>query len=229
MARPSMGVPTADASPAEVVSRVMSALDEHDWAGVVSLVDPDDITRFAAEQIEDARDAEAVPTFYDKVLGERSSLQRADAERFLEREADQRGERRERIARMYGGRGTAAELAELSPQEILRFWLAASELTREVRRACEEAGVPSEAIGALVASLTPRSVRKILGSVAEGDDREHVVYRERFAAEASDEDGVIRLTTLRRTSAGWRMLVDPNLMGRSDQWVVVTPAESSET
>lgn len=101
----------------------------------------------------------------------------------------------ERIFAEWGVRDTH-ELESLPDAELFGRWMHAFSLEARARMLSGEPGPP------------PSIRRVILGSVQEGEDLAHVLYREMV------KDGsALRITTLRRTSGGWKLKVDHDLFG----------------
>jgi hypothetical protein len=90
------------------------------------------------------------------------------------------------------------ELEALSDQELFGRWMHA--FTLEARsRAVFGQGEP----------ISPPVVQRVvLGSVREGNDLAHVVYREIVGRGTA-----LRITTLRLTPDGWKLTVDHDLLG----------------
>jgi hypothetical protein len=109
--------------------------------------------------------------------------------KYFERQPDA-----QRVLTEWGAR-SAAELEALPDEELFARWLQAFSLTARWRAA----GKPGE----------PPTVRRVvLGSVREGDDVAHVVYRELVGSGTA-----LRIATLRFTADGWKLKVDHDLFG----------------
>lgn len=87
----------------------------------------------------------------------------------------------------------AAEAESLSDADLFARWMEAF----SARTPSAEPQAPPPAVH-----------RALLGSVHEGEETAHVVYRE-FIRNGS----ALRITTLRRTPQGWKLKVDHNLLG----------------
>lgn len=102
----------------------------------------------------------------------------------------------ERIFAEWGARDTTG-LEPLQDAELFARWIHAFSLEARARMLSEEPGAP------------PPSIRRVvLGSVQEGEDMAHVLYREMVR-----DGSALRITTLRRTSGGWKLKVDQDLFG----------------
>lgn len=96
------------------------------------------------------------------------------------------------------GAGDAAQLELLPDEELFGRWMQAFSLQARSRMAFGPAEPPP----------APTVRRVVLGSVPEGDDLAHVVYREIVGSGRA-----LRIVTLRRTADGWKMGVDHDLLG----------------
>lgn len=212
----------ADSAPADVVRRVVAALDARAWADVAALVDPEELRRFAEDEVAELRRLETEGSVAD-AMRERSTLAPEVLERFARGEAESRQRRRARFAQVYG-RSASAELARLTPEALFLLWLAASDPEEQMRRSAVhmERAHPGFTHAALAAA--PRIVREVAGTEYVGSDRARVTYREWIGAREAGAE-TLRTTELRRTSAGWRIRVDPELMGHASLWTVVIPPE----
>jgi hypothetical protein len=97
----------------------------------------------------------------------------------------------------WGARNTS-ELEVLPDEVLFARWMQAFTLEARLRMTC----------GADRAPPPPPVRRVVLGSVREGDDLAHVVYREMVGAGTA-----LRIATLRLTPDGWRVRVDHDLLG----------------
>lgn len=105
---------------------------------------------------------------------------------------------REIIFRQWGAEN-AEELEALDDEQLFARWMAATSVEGRRRVALNVHEVPS----------TPPVRRVIVGEVHENDDIAHVVYREIV----SPGHDAVRVVTLSRTEAGWRVGIDTNLLG----------------
>lgn len=94
------------------------------------------------------------------------------------------------------------ELEGLSDADLFERWLRAFSLEARMRIGFLPDHVPPP----------PRIRRTVLGGVREGDSLAHVLYRE-AAAGPGAQPGSVRIATLRRTGAGWRLGMDYDLLG----------------
>jgi hypothetical protein len=91
----------------------------------------------------------------------------------------------------------ASELEPLADEELFARWMQAFTLEARMRVSLGTSD-----------TVPPIVERVVLGSVREGDDRAHVVYREIVGTGTA-----LRIATLRLTSDGWRVGVDYDLLG----------------
>lgn len=88
------------------------------------------------------------------------------------------------------------ELESLPDAELFGRWMHAFSLEARSRMLSGESGPP------------PPSIRRVvLGTVQEGEELAHVLYREMVR-----DGSALRTTTLRRTSGGWKLKVDHDLL-----------------
>jgi hypothetical protein len=96
------------------------------------------------------------------------------------------------------GAASIEELEALAPGELFARWLQAFSPGARLRG---ELGSK--------APFPPPIERSVLGSVAEGDDVAHVVYRERTGS----RHGNVRVATVRRRGSEWLLSIDYELLG----------------
>lgn len=212
----------ADSTPTAVVQRVFDALDAKRWGEVVALVDPSELERFAAEQVEAVRRSETAPSVVEMLRG-RSSLAPEVLDRHALAEEASRRDRRARLAQLYGGRSTSQEVAQLTPEALFLLWLAGSDPAERIRQAAAQVEQEHPGFTEAVLQGTPYFRREIVRTEYPRADLARVTYREWFAARNADDtpDAELRVATLRRTVAGWRMEVDAELMGHTSFAAVV--------
>lgn len=211
-----------DSTPADVVQLVVDALDARRWHAVVPLVDEEDLKRFAADQVSEMRRLETEPSVADQLRG-RSGVAPEVVDRIAQSEVERRREGRARLARLYGGRSTSEELAQLAPESLFVLWLAGSDPAEQVRRSVAHLEGVHPGFTRAAQRTTPRLSREIVRTEYEDASRARVRYKEWIGTEAGD--AVFHVANLRRTSHGWRIQVDPELMGHASLWVVVEPAD----
>lgn len=212
----------ADSTPADVVQRVIDALDARRWEAVVPLVDREDLERFAAEQVAEMHRLETEPSVADKLRG-RSSLAPEVVDRIAKTEMERRRDGRARFAQMYGGRSTSEELAQLAPESLFVLWLAGADPAEQVRRSVAHLEGVHPGFASAAQRTIPRLSREIVSTEYEDTNRARVTYKVWVGDEA--EDAVFHVVNLRRTSHGWRVQVNPELMGHASLWVVVEPSD----
>jgi hypothetical protein len=97
----------------------------------------------------------------------------------------------------WGARSTS-ELEVLPDEDLFGRWMHAFALE-----------VGSGVVAGQAESTSPPAVQRVvLGSVREGDNLAHVVYREKVGRGTA-----LRIATLRLTGDGWRLRVDHDLLG----------------
>jgi hypothetical protein len=104
----------------------------------------------------------------------------------------------DRIFAEWGAHDTS-ELELLPDAALFERWMKAFTLDARMRVAFGQTGPPAP----------PGVQRVVLGSVREGDDLAHVVYREIVAGGGS----ALRIATLRLAADGWKLRVDHDLLG----------------
>jgi hypothetical protein len=103
----------------------------------------------------------------------------------------------DRVLAEWGVR-TTAELGSLPDLELFGRWMEAFGLEARSRVAYGVAEPPP----------SPTVMRVVLGSVREGAELAHVVYREIVGSGSA-----LRIVTLRMTPGGWKLSVDYDLLG----------------
>jgi hypothetical protein len=214
-------VPT-DTTPADVVERVIRALEAKRWADVAALVAPEDVERFLEDQVAELRELETERNVAD-ALRQRSSLSPEVLARYARDEVETRRARRARFAEIYEGRDTSAELARLGPEALFLLWLAASDPDEQFRRSVMHVERMHPGFTSSALQTAPAIRREIVRTEYEGTDVAHVTYREWLGG--NTEEGILHVTRLRRIGGAWRMGVDAEMMGHASLWVVVEPAD----
>ncbi len=212
-----------DSTPADVVQRIFDSLDAKRWDAVAALADPEDVQRFAAEQVAELRRLETELSAVD-VLREKSSLAPEVLERYARNEEESRTERRARFARLFGGRSTSRELAQLTPDALLLLWLAASDPAEQVRQSAAHIERAHPGFTRTVLETPPRISREIAHTEHVRSEVALVTYVE-WLGDRHASNEILRVAELRRTAAGWRMRVDPELMGHASLWTVVVSTD----
>lgn len=103
-----------------------------------------------------------------------------------------------------------SELEPLGEEELFARWMQAFTLQARMRTSLGSNDL-----------LPPPVERVVLGSVREGEDRAHVVYRENVGTGTA-----LRIATLRLTNAGWKVGVDPDLLGTASLHFAPLPPRS---
>ena len=207
--------PDATRSAEEVAAEAFRAVSEGRWAELVSLLCPADVERFAADRVEAWSEPDASPAITVEWL---RSVQPEMPEEVAEYQVEQMRKHHHRsLARLSAelGVASAAELAALSPTEVLTRYFQSSNPAAHFHSALAESGDVVPAGLSLDEALRPRY--EILGAVAEGDSLAHVVYRVRVGAEEDAEAGpfvlpFVKVATVRRTPDGWRLRLSHDLL-----------------
>lgn len=165
---------------ADVARRFCIALDHGDWLAITALTDPEWLRDFADERLEHARTLErdSERQEYAGPPDAPPEVRRWLAERMYS------GLALSSLAEDFAGVETAAELETMTPQQIA-----------------------AGALQGLFGRVRGEIARTWLGVVDEGTDRAHAVYRVRFPS-VPDDEGSVAIVSMRRTSAGWRVLWD---------------------
>jgi hypothetical protein len=99
----------------------------------------------------------------------------------------------------------AEELGRCGIEDLFARWLRASAPDAKFR----------VAHGDGAASDGPALHRQVIGTVYEGEELAHVVYRDKWTGQ-DRSPGTLRIATVRRTPAGWRMRIDHGLLSHAN-------------
>lgn len=187
-------------TPESLLRDALHARDEWRYADVVAMVDPNALREcfsFYCE-VTRPRTLESFAAQYPELAGD--ELARSFA-RWLQMTPDPE----QMIAQQVADVSTHAELIVLTPESFLERHLTACDDRFDIVRRMRKRGwvVPDKLLS------TPPGVRyDIIGSVRDGDDYAHVLYRVAGKDPLGVQRGEIELESVRRQADGsWRLLV----------------------
>lgn len=215
-------------SPEAVARAVFAALEARQYEAVAPFIDPESLAQFHESALDAARSRERPIRLTVEDLKRYNpempdTVAEYQVQQFTRREADTRSW----LAGDYAGVETLEQMRALSLEQLFGRWLEAQAPEYRMRQAMRESRNP-----ALEADLLPETLRirrQVLGEVREGENLAHVVHRFRWEAGSELEpDGEVRVTTLHRTPAGWRMIWSPEFLGTSNWSFGLSETDSQE-
>jgi hypothetical protein len=185
---------------AERIARAaIAALDEMRWLDAAQLVHPDTLERFRAMTLDHARAREASRQHAAEVSWPDDMPPEVVAWHEAQR---QRAEDEGRLIRVVDpGLAPLGELEALTAEELFARHIESRDVRAQMLHAAAAQGreLPPDA-----PHMTEPWVRRtIVGSVADGGDEVHVLYRARQAE--SRTGSTVLAMTLRRAAGGWRI------------------------
>ncbi|HEY2854870.1 MAG TPA: hypothetical protein VGJ18_18570 [Gemmatimonadaceae bacterium] len=173
-------------SPTDVADSAFGALARKDWAHLATLVDSQRLVEFQAREIQ-----ELVAMLALQKMRRANNSQSAGMVVLSLGDSNVASARNERVDIMKG-RPTIGQLQRMSPPEFFRHW-------------CEAAYVSP--------SPSDIRVRQYLGTVFEGEDLAHVLYR--FSTFTLDQPMQVMRMPLRYSDGHWRIMLNEEIGGMS--------------
>lgn len=198
----SVATEARELSPEEVVQTVFDLVEADRFAEVAAYVVPDQLEELRWATIRTCDDNANHPRMTaEEYRRHDPDLPPAVAEYYASREVGRPPG--ETISDSFAGVGSVEELKSLSPPQLMEAWLKARDIRFVLARHAERLGVtvPPE-------TLSPDRARVLLGVVRDGD-RAHAVFR----LSGDDDDAPVKVVSLVRTPAGWRMRMDHDFLG----------------
>jgi hypothetical protein len=216
--------------PVEVISDSIAALNKEDWQAFTDLCDPVSVRRFKRQLVEQFTEVGPRNSWTaEDFLSAFPDMPRSVAE-YRAAEVERQRHPEERLKLEIRNVDSVEELKSLEPSEVLIRWLqtrSPHEFWAEVAESWKEKGENSWGCGESLSRYT------ILGSVRDGPEISHVVFRHDWADSVtidqpedwdttipSDERALSRLleersphaVTCRKQGDGsWRIVADRNL------------------
>lgn len=220
--------------PSQVAAEAFRAIEQGRWEDLASLVDPADVQRFRDEQVRLWTEPRLLPTItVEQLRRHEPEMPQAVAEYQAEQFQKRQQEFTTRISAEFAGVDSPAQLESLSAIELLARHLQARSPEARVRALLAMQGRTLPAELSREAMLGPHYA--VIGSVAEGESLAHVVYRMQVGpvpdAGGMDQEWMeapLRVASLKRTPAGWRLKLTHDLFGLEGWGAVgVDPDEAS--
>jgi hypothetical protein len=224
----SKSVGEARTSASDVVRAVVAALEGERWAEVVPFVRPDALREYRDTEVRRLVWMEQrAPRTPEQIRAEQPWVTPEVATFYAEQERTHTAASLP-AERAQWGVTSFRDLQALSPAAFFVRYLAASTPAARMRMALAVSHNPPRDVAGAVRSAEAGSRRSwvVLGEVAEGTDKAHVVYRERMAASGIEggHAGEVRLTTLDYADGQWWMRMGPPLLDHQGWSFVWDPA-----
>ena len=218
-------------SAADVVRAVVAALEGERWDEVVPFVRPDALRKYRDTEVRRMVWMERrAPRTPEQIRAEQPWVTPEVATFYAEQERTHTAASLP-AERAQWGVASFRDLQALSPAEFFIRSLAASTPAARMRTALAVShNPPTDPAGAVrAAEAGSRRSWVVLGEVAEGTDKAHVVYRERMAASGMEGDhaGEIRVTTLDYADGQWWLQMGPPLLDHQG-WSFVWAPETGD-
>jgi hypothetical protein len=200
-------------SPEDVVRAAIAALEAERWADLLPLVDPSALAPLAESFVPALREMAARrPRTAEEIRESEPWLPLPVAEYQAEQERTWVEKGRPQLLRDWGVRDLS-ELEPLSPDELFVRYVAANSPGARFRQALAVSDVTIDEAEMEEAVHPPSLRRTVIGSVVEAEEGfAHVLFREHYDGEGSGITPNVRMTTLVRTPAGWRLQMDGSLL-----------------
>lgn len=179
------------ATPVETVNEAFAALDRQDWRALARLFTTEWLATIRDQHLGmlGAMQAHSKAAKTGSGGGSLAAVQHPVGD-FMQQFGSTR-------VRVFPGSPTVSDLASLSPEDFFVRW----------QEACTYASLPLRAYGAfwrLFHRETKEGGRLVLGSVTEGEDMAHVLYRQPGCVDPWRADVI----TLKRVEGSWRLQLD---------------------
>ncbi len=215
-------------SPEAVVRAVFAAVEAKQYEAVAPYIDPESLAEFHEYALAAALSQEKVrPLTVEDLKRHDPEMPDAVAEYQVQQFARRAADAGSWLLRDYAGVETLEQLQALSPEQLLGRWLEAQAPEYQLRQAMRKSRRPVPEADLL--SGMPRIRRQVLGAVREGESVAHVVYRFTWQIGSEEEpEGEVKVTTLRRTPASWRMIWSHDFLGMSNWALSYSEVEPEE-
>lgn len=212
---------------AEVVRAAVAALEEERWADVVPLVRPEALQRHRDTQVRWMVGMEQrAPRTPQELRAEQPWLSPEVASFYAEQERTHVTGGLPAMREQWGV-ASFRELEALPPAEFFVRYLSVSTPAAKLRAALAVSRTPSHDVTTSLPAAEAAHRRRwvVLGEVAEGTDKAHVVYRERYGAgnDANEGAGEVCVTTLDYVQCRWWLRLDNSLLDQQGWSFVWTP------
>lgn len=189
-----------NASPEQVVRAVFDLVAAGRYDEVAAYVDAEDLTVLHRDAERAAQAPPPVPMTAEEHMELEPGLPRLVAEYYASRDQARGWHLDSVLSQTYARVESAADLEGLDTAQLLGRWLEARDPVAMIPQiAAKRRASSPDGLEAL------RERRTVIGSVLEDDNTAHVLYRTGFASPPPEVPPELRVATLRRTSAGWRM------------------------
>jgi hypothetical protein len=204
-------------SASDVVQAAAAALEAERWLDVLPLVRPEAVQALRDTRVRWMEELEMRPARTpEQVLAEQPWLPREVAAYYAEQD-QQYVAAGAQVTWAEWGVSSVGELKALSPDEFFVRYLSAASPAAKLRAALTASHKPPKDLAGVLASAAALNKRRwvILGEIAEGTRRAHVLFRELAAGKQYDgeePDGDVRVTTLDFAEGRWWLRIDHTLL-----------------
>jgi hypothetical protein len=191
-------------SPEAVVDAIFVALEAKQYEAVARYIEPQSLAQFHGNVLAAAAETPR-PLTVEDLKRHDPDLPDAVAEYQVQQFALRAADAGSWLLRDYAGIETREQLQALSPEQLLGRWLAGQAPEHQLRQTIRENRHPVTESD--LVPVLPQIRRQVLGAVREDESVAHVVYRFIWQIGNEEEADIdVKVTTLRRTPVGWRMI-----------------------
>lgn len=225
---------TGHGSATDIVRAAVAALEAERWRDVLLLVRPEAVQAHRDTHVRWMVESETrAPRTPEQLLAEQPWLPRDVAAHYAEQEEKHRTAGLP-VMRAEWGVSSFRELEALSPAEFFIRYLSASSPAAKLRAALAVSLRPPKDLATAIDAVAaaPRRQWVVLGEVAEGTRKAHVLYRELPGGERYDPDapgGDVRITTLDHADGRWWVRIDHTLLDPQGWTFVWAPDPTDST
>jgi Arc/MetJ-type ribon-helix-helix transcriptional regulator len=228
-------VEAAYGSASDVVQAAVAALEAERWEDVLPLVRPDAVKALRETRVRWMEESEMRSARTpEQVQAEQPWLPREVAAYYAEQD-QQYATAGMPMPGAEWGVSSASELRALSPDQFFVRFLSAASPAARLRAAIAVSAKPPKDLAGALASAAALNQRRwvVLGEVAEGTRRAHVLFRELAAKAQYDAEapaGEVRVTTLDHVEGRWWLRIDHTLLESPPTYSFVwAPEEDAST